>query len=201
MTMFLLNEAQLAAIEKKLHNAIEARKAKLNPADHVKPVFLSCLENLTNPKLIAAIIDERLETVESYINYKSEERLRGRLDLLLARAKLLTVIPGMEKDFFQTMKVNVDTKHPEWISGAQIVEGLLEIAEALTSGTGSENVAQVCERFSNHITHRKMSIIFGWIETYVPEGKEFVAWLSWYREEQRQRTEQELHPTRPQPRP
>jgi hypothetical protein len=36
---------------------------------------------------------------------------------------------------------------------------------------------------------QKMAIVFGWLETYVQEGKEFLGWYKWYREEQRRLAE------------
>jgi hypothetical protein len=82
------------------------------------------------------------------------------------------------------MVLNVDTEHPDWFSGAQTVEALLEIAESLSAREDSERITDIRERQSSQMTPHKMAIVLGWLETYIVEGKELAAWLKWYQEEQ-----------------
>jgi hypothetical protein len=187
--MHKLNTEQLNAIKKKIEEAIEVRRARINPADGVRPVFLSCLENLTNPKLIAAIIDEPVDMVQDYISHSSEERLKGKLTLLMKRALFLPINPGLEKEFEETLMVNIDPDQPDWVSGAETLEALLEIGEALAAQEHSEDIAVICDRLSNQMSPRRMSIAYGWLETYVQEGKSFVAWFNLYKAEKRDKAE------------
>jgi len=177
-------------IQQKIEEEIEIRKARVNPTGTMRPGVLWCLENLSNPKLIAGIIEEPVADVEAYVPYKSLEKLRRKLPSFLKRAMSLPLRAGLADDFQQILAVNLDANYPEWTSGAKIVEGLLEIAEAITAGEKSEKIAAICDRVSSRLTPQKMSILLGWLENYVVEGKEFVGWLRWYREERRRLGEQ-----------
>jgi hypothetical protein len=184
-----LSEARKTAIHGKIEEAIRVRKAKVDPTGIVRPGVLSCLETLSNPKLIAAIIDEPVQEVEAYVQWQAAEDLRGKLSSLLIRAMSLPIKPGLEDEFQRILAINVDAGDPDWISGAKTIEALLEIAEALVSGAASEKVAAICTRASTRISPQKMAIVLGWLETYVQEGKEFLGWLRWYKEEQRRLAE------------
>jgi hypothetical protein len=186
-----LSEGRIEEIQKKIDDEIATRKARVDPTGATRPGVLSCLESLSHVKLIAAIIDEPVHEVEAYVQYKALEQLRKRLSSLLKRAMSLPVRPGLEDEFQRVLAINVDSDHPEWASGAKTVEALLEIAEALAAGENSEKVALICARVSTSITPQKMSIVLGWLENYIQEGKEFVGWLKWYREEQRRLAEKE----------
>jgi hypothetical protein len=177
-------------IQQKIDQEIEVRKARVNPTGTMRPGILWCLENLSNPKLIAGIIEEPIEDVQAYVQHKAQEELRKKASSFLKRAMSLPLRPGLEDEFQRILAINVDTDHPEWVSGARIVEGLLEIAEALAGGEKSEKIAVVCDRVSSRLTPQKMLIVLGWLENYVQEGKEFVGWLRWYKEERRRLEEQ-----------
>jgi hypothetical protein len=185
----VLSEARKAVIQSKIEDAVRVRKAKVNPTGVVRPSVLSCLENLSNPKLIAAVIDEPVQDIEAYLQWKTAEDLRGKLSSLLIRAMSLPIKPGLEDEFQRILAINVDADDPDWISGAKTVEALLEIAEALVAGAASEKVATICTRAGTRITPQKMAIVFGWLENYIQEGKEFLGWLKWYKEEQRRLAE------------
>lgn len=177
-------------IQQKIEKEIAARKARGNPMEAMRPGVLWCLENLFNPKLIAGVIEEPLRDVEAYIQHKSHEQLKNKLPSVLKRALSLPVKPGLEDEFQRVIAINLDVDHPEWISGAKIVEGLLEIAEALAAGEKSEKIAAIHDRVSSRLTPQKMLIVLGWLENYIREGKEFVGWLKWYKEERRRIEEQ-----------
>jgi hypothetical protein len=184
------SKRRIETIQQKIEKEIAARKARANPTGTMRPGVLWCLENLSNPKLIAGIIDEPFEDVEAYVQYKSHEQLKSKLSSVLKRAMSLPVKPGLEDEFQRVIAINLDSTHPDWISGAKIVEGLLEIAEALVSGEKSEKIAIIHDRVSSRLTPQKMLIVLGWLENYIQEGKEFVGWLKWYKEERRRLEEQ-----------
>lgn len=185
MDRVLLSEEQIQAIQEKIDKAVEIRKGRLNPTGTTRPGILSCLENLSNVRLIAAIVDEPVEEVEAFVQHKTLDQLKKKLSSLLKRAMSLPVKLNLQDEFGQILAMNLDSGHPDWASGAKTVEVLLEIAEALTAGENSEQVAAICARVSARLTPATMSIVFGWLENYIEEGKEFVGWLKWYREEQK----------------
>jgi hypothetical protein len=191
VTKVALSEGRIEEIQTKIDGEIAIRKARVNPTGATRPGVLSCLENLSHIRLIAAIIDEPVDEVEAFVQYKTLEQLKKKLSSLLKRAMSLPVRPGLEDEFQRVLAINLDSDHPEWASGARTVEALLEIAEALAAGENSEQVASICARVSTNMTPQTMSILFGWLENYVQEGKEFVGWLKWYREEQRRLAEKE----------
>jgi hypothetical protein len=180
-----LTEERVQIIQGKIDKEIEARRVRSNPTGNVRQSVLSCLQNLSNPKLIAAIIDEPPEDIEAFVQFMSNEELKRKVPSLLMRATLLPVRPGFEIEFQRVLAVNVNVDDPDWVAGAKTVESLLEIGEALSGGESSEKVALIVGRISTNTTPQKMSIVLGWLENYVQEGKEFVAWLKWYKEEQR----------------
>lgn len=187
--MVVLSEERKKEIQAKIDREITIRKAKVDPTIITRPSVLSCLENLSNPKLIAGIIDEPISDVEAFVQYRSLEDLKGKLSSLLKRAMSLPVKPGLEDDFYRILALNCDPDDPQWVSGARAVEVLLEISEALVAGANSEKIADICARGYTRMSPQKMAIVFGWLETYVQEGKEFLGWYKWYREEQRRLAE------------
>jgi hypothetical protein len=191
VSQIVLSEERIQAIQNKINGAIAARKARLDPTGAIRRGVLYCLENLANVRLIAGIIDEPIDEVESFIQHRTQAQLKSKLSSLLKRAMSLPVKPGLQDEFQQVMAINLDGDHPDWVSGAKTVEALLEIAEALSANENSEKVALICARASANMTPQKMLIVFGWLENYIEEGKEFVGWLKWYREEQRRLSQKE----------
>jgi hypothetical protein len=187
--MAVLSEERKQEIQTKVDNEIRIRKAKVDPTIVTRPSVLSCLENLSNPRLIAAIIDEPLSDVEAFVQYRSLEDLKGKLSSLLKRAMSLPIKPGLEDEFSRILAVNCDPDDSQWVSGARAIEVLLEIAEALVVGASSEKIADICAKGYTKMSPQKMAIVFGWLENYIQEGKEFLGWYKWYREEQRRLAE------------
>jgi hypothetical protein len=185
----VLSEARKKEIQSKIEEEIRVRKARVDPTGVARPSVLSCLENLSSPKLIAGIIDEPVCEVEAFVQWKQLEDLRTKLSLFLRRAMALPTKPGLEDEFSRVMALNLDANDPDWVSGARTVEALLEIAEAIVAGEASEKIATICARASGRLTPQKMAIVNGWLENYIGEGKEFLGWLKWYREEQRRLSE------------
>jgi hypothetical protein len=181
----VLSEERIQGIQGKIDEAIAARKARVDPTSATRRGVLYCLENLSNVRLIAAIIDEPLDEVEAFVQHRTQAQLKNKLSSLLKRAMSLPVKPGLKDEFQRILAINLDSDHPDWVSGAKTVEALLEIAEALAADENSENVALICTRVSGNMTPQKMLIVFGWLENYIEEGKEFLGWLKWYRKEQR----------------
>jgi hypothetical protein len=180
-----LDQDKYQEIERRIDLEIETRKTRMNPAANVRPVFLSCLENLSNVRLIAGVLDEPVEVIEAFVAKKSEERFMIKLGMLQTRLQLLPVKPGLRREFEETTALNIDTNEPDWIAGAHMVEALLEIGEALAARAESELIARICDRMLTDMTARKTAIVFSWLEVYIPEGKEFVAWYKLYKEEQK----------------
>ncbi len=180
-----LSRERLRTIQEKIDREIAVRQARIDPTTASRPGVLYCLENLTNARLIAAVIDEAVQDVEAFIRYHNHEQLKKKLSSLLKRAMSLPIRTDLRDEFERVLAINLDSDHPDWVSGAETVEALLEIAEALAAGENSEKVAAICARVSGKVTPQKMSIVFGWLENYVQEGKEFVGWLKWYRKERR----------------
>ncbi len=160
-----LSEERIRAIQEKIDREIGIRRARVDPTSATRPGVLYCLENLTNPRLVAAIIDEPIEEVEEFVRYQSREQLKKKLSSLLKRAMSLPVKSELQDEFYRILAVNLDAGHSDWVSDAQTVEALLEIAEALAAGEKSEKVAAICSRVAAKMTPQKMQIVLGGLES------------------------------------